>query len=634
MITIATASARLVLIGAVLSLTLLPLTAWSLSDSERVILLNTDIQQDQARLAELQLELEERMTDMEDIAADRGELENALKLLEERLQQPGLSADEMNELVTQQAKLQQRVDQEISKSEIVFEWSKGIRSQIRVAEQNIEKNMLEVARLDGKEDAPEEEATVLSKPEPAGSVDQPAERKAGSTEVLEGLTPGLRTGTTPPGKAEPHSLVETAEQIQARKLAEKLATAALAATRRLDQFMERKELLEEQISLEQDQLELDKKGVVVLEDELASVATNLSAMRAAGESGARLAAEEQRMAPLESALALIVEQLGKREARLELLINRMAELDESQPAITAEAERASQEAEQAREKSLWLSSPLNPANIFRWIRIRGEGIFITLLFVGAILVLVLSFGRTLIQRIIQSTLSGRQIRGRRAETLARSFSAMLTGIVVVIGFILVLQEGGVDVSTVLGGAAIFGVAIAFGAQNLMRDYFNGIMILLEDQYGLNDLVVIGGVEGRVERMNMRTTIIRDIEGRLHFIPNGQIALVTNRSYEWGRAKFDVPVPYDCDIDRAMEILLDEANIFCADREYMTFMSDKPEMLGVNEFAESSIIIRFVIKTVADKQIPVKREMLRRIKNRFDKEGISIPFPHRVVILEK
>ena len=125
----------------------------------------------------------------------------------------------------------------------------------------------------------------------------------------------------------------------------------------------------------------------------------------------------------------------------------------------------------------------------------------------------------------------------------------------------------------------------------------------------------------------------DIEGRLHFVPNGQITTVTNRSYEWSRAMLDVPVPYSCDVDRAMEILMDEANEFCEDMNYTAAVADRPEMLGVNEFAESAIIIRFYIKTAADMQMPVKREMLRRIKKRFDREGISIPYPHRVVVSE-
>jgi len=256
-------------------------------------------------------------------------------------------------------------------------------------------------------------------------------------------------------------------------------------------------------------------------------------MIANGRSEPEIQAEQIRLVDLQEGLDFISEQLGSRRGRLDSLETRMEEAEKSQPAVAADAEAARKMAEQAREDSIWLSSPLNPSNVLRWFRIRGERILIAILVMASILLLVRFAARKTIQALIESTQSSRQVRGRRAETLARSLGGVLTGLVVAIGIMVVLREAGVDISTVLGGAAIFGVAIAFGAQNLMKDYFNGVMILLEDQYGLNDLVTIGTVEGRVEQVNMRTTVIRDLEGRLHFLPNGQITQVTNRSYEWG-----------------------------------------------------------------------------------------------------
>jgi hypothetical protein len=117
-------------------------------------------------------------------------------------------------------------------------------------------------------------------------------------------------------------------------------------------------------------------------------------------------------------------------------------------------------------------------------------------------------------------------------------------LITVFAVLLVLQEAGVDIKTVLGGAAIIGVAIAFGAQDLMKDYFSGFLILLEDQYQLGDLVTISGITGTVESVNMRVTVLRDLEGRVHFVPNGSIDHVTNRTYAWGRPVFEVPVRFD------------------------------------------------------------------------------------------
>ena len=215
-----------------------------------------------------------------------------------------------------------------------------------------------------------------------------------------------------------------------------------------------------------------------------------------------------------------------------------------------------------------------------------------------------------------------------------SFRSAATVLILVGGAILVLQEAGIDVKTVLGGTAILGFALAFCAQNLMRDYFTGFMILLEDQYELGDLVTIGDVTGRVEKVNMRTTMLRDLEGRVHFIPNGEVKSVTNRSYVWGRAVVEVPVGYKENVDRVMAILLEVAAELRDDPDFGPWVTNEPVMLGVDRFTEFSVIIKFIIETQPDKMFPVRREMLRRVKNEFDKVGIEISVPYRMLLQPK
>jgi small-conductance mechanosensitive channel len=224
-------------------------------------------------------------------------------------------------------------------------------------------------------------------------------------------------------------------------------------------------------------------------------------------------------------------------------------------------------------------------------------------------------------------------REKRADTLALSFRGVANGVILIGGVLLMLEEAGVNVRTVLGGAAIFGVAIAFGAQNLMRDYFNGFIILLEDQYELNDLVQINNHTGRVERVSLRTTVLRDLAGKLYFIPNGEIRSVVNRSYEWTRAILEVRVGYDENVDRIMGLLDEVARSLYSDPEFKDKVMDEPEMLGVDQFAQFGIVIKFMIRTVPDEVFAVKREMLRRIKNRFDELGIRIPVPTGVMLKE-
>ncbi len=168
----------------------------------------------------------------------------------------------------------------------------------------------------------------------------------------------------------------------------------------------------------------------------------------------------------------------------------------------------------------------------------------------------------------------------------------------------------------------------------MRDYFTGFMILLEDQYELGDLVTIGSVTGRVEKVNMRTTMLRDLEGRVHFIPNGEVKSVTNRSYVWGRAVIEVPISYQENVDRVMDVLLEVAEEMRADPEFGPWVTDEPVMLGVDKFTDYGVVIKFMLKTLPDKPFPVRRQMLRRVKNKFDAEGIEISVPYRMLLQPK
>src|SRR5215469_12777952 len=198
------------------------------------------------------------------------------------------------------------------------------------------------------------------------------------------------------------------------------------------------------------------------------------------------------------------------------------------------------------------------------------------------------------------------------------------------GCLMILDELGIPIVPLMGGAAVMGLAVAFGAQNLIKDYFSGFMVLLEDQYGINDVVRIGPISGLVEHISLRTTVLRDLEGVVHFIPHGTITTVSNLTHGWSRALFDVGVAYKEDVDRVMQLLLDMGHELHQDPAFGPLILDDPEMLGLDDLADSSVVIKFFLKTKPLQQWTVKREMLRRIKKRFDELGIEIPFPHQTV----
>jgi small conductance mechanosensitive channel len=296
-----------------------------------------------------------------------------------------------------------------------------------------------------------------------------------------------------------------------------------------------------------------------------------------------------------------------------------------------EAEQKRTEAEKARKKSTWLESPLHPRNLTHWGTTRAPRM-LAILAAAFVLLLVVRFALKRAARLMMMHVPGqKEQREKRATTLGSTLTSAATGLIIIAGLLMALEEAGVDIRTVLGGAAVIGLAVAFGAQNLMRDYFNGFMILMEGQFELNDIITIGDVTGTVERMSMRMTQLRDLQGRAHFIPNGQIRQVTNLTHAWSQALFDIGVSYQENVDQVMEVLMGVAREFCRDPEFEPFTIGEPQMLGVDDVGDAAFRVKFVIRTKADKMWAVRREMLRRIKNKFDELGIRIPIPHRVVL---
>ncbi|GAA5334207.1 MULTISPECIES: mechanosensitive ion channel family protein [Thermus] len=216
----------------------------------------------------------------------------------------------------------------------------------------------------------------------------------------------------------------------------------------------------------------------------------------------------------------------------------------------------------------------------------------------------------------------------RRKTLRAVAESALKVVILVLGGLFFLSNLGLNVTALLAGAGVAGLAVSFAAQNLIRDFINGFFILLEDQYGVGDIVQIGNVGGQVERFTLRITVLRDLEGRVHFFPNSEVRQVTVLTQEWSRAVVDVGVAYKEDIDRVLEVFRDEVERFHQDPEWRERFTEPPEVLGVQALGDSSVVIRVLFNTKPAQQWAVAREFRRRIKKRLDQEGIEIPFPHQ------
>ena len=219
---------------------------------------------------------------------------------------------------------------------------------------------------------------------------------------------------------------------------------------------------------------------------------------------------------------------------------------------------------------------------------------------------------------------------KRIETLVRLIrQAAKVALLTTIGLV-VLKEIGVEIGPILASAGVLGVAVGFGAQNLVRDIIAGFFIILENQVRVGDVAIVNGTGGLVEEINFRTMILRDLAGVVHIFPNGTVNTLSNMTNDWSAYVFDIGVAYKEDTDRVIEIMQDVGQSLKEDNELGPLMLDLPEIFGVDKFGDSAVVIKGRLKTKPIRQWQVGREDLRRVKQAFDANNIEIPFPHRTI----
>ncbi len=223
-----------------------------------------------------------------------------------------------------------------------------------------------------------------------------------------------------------------------------------------------------------------------------------------------------------------------------------------------------------------------------------------------------------------------QRRIRRADALGSVGKSIISVTVWTLSVFTILATVNINLGPYIAGLGIVGVALGFGAQDLVKDFISGMFMLLEDQYGVGDIIDSGEASGVVEGISLRTTRIRSVDGTLWFVPNGEIRRLGNMSQDWARALLDIGVAYDTDTDRAGEVIERVACDMAEEEEYAAKFLDTPEVWGVERLAADSIDLRLVIKTTPGDQYGIARELRRRIKHAFDAEGIEIPFAQRTL----
>jgi moderate conductance mechanosensitive channel len=262
--------------------------------------------------------------------------------------------------------------------------------------------------------------------------------------------------------------------------------------------------------------------------------------------------------------------------------------------------------------------------------------------IGILLVVLAAVAVTLLMRVLLNRLQNHLIArsrkegeppseaDKRIDTLMRLLRRALDVSIWLLAVLVALREAGVQIGPLLASAGILGLAVGFGAQNLVRDVISGFFLIMENQIRVGDVAIINGTGGLVEQINFRTTVLRDLGGVVHIFPNGAITTVSNMTREWSAYIFEIGVAYKEDIDRVIDVMRRVGRELKEDPALGPLMFEEPEIFGLDKFASSALVVKGRIRTRPIRQWQVGREFLRRIKIAFDAEGIEIPFPHQTL----
>lgn len=276
------------------------------------------------------------------------------------------------------------------------------------------------------------------------------------------------------------------------------------------------------------------------------------------------------------------------------------------------------------------SAIITPEKIQEWLLAHGIIILAYIVIAYFIFRLIKMVLPRLVGRFVRARGRGRHSKSwfeKRSQTLSNMITWVLGLIIGAVIFFMILSELGIDITPLLAGAGVAGIAIGFGAQSVIKDFLRGLFILLEDQYNTGDVVKIAGIAGQVEEVNLRRTVLRDLDGILHTIPNGEITTASNYTRDWARVNLDVPVAYGEDLDHVFSVINRVGKELAEDEYFKTLIKTPPQVLRVQNFGDSGIDIRILGDVRPMMQWEVTGELRKRLKKAFDEEGIEIPWPH-------
>lgn len=614
---------------------IIPAAPMALTEAEQITRLQRTIASDSKRVDELKCEVADPSSEYYQAETEFRTLDDRAALEKAELAKltDPTQAEAAVTLKASLAETEKKRQLARARFDLAIQTRKTLQEQIAVLESKLQQDQVALDRLTGvepKSPPAKPAAETATKPAvnaaDAGSTSTAPASAAPQTTATADAT-GLSSLVKPePPRAPSRELIAAKQSVDVKK------QAADEAEQEVRSVTERLAGLEKSVVIEQKLLTAARQKSDLARQTRQAAEQEYEQKSAQGLMGNELADIAARRADGERLWQEAEGEVRSRMERLQELQGERVDLQREQLAALEEARKKQDEAAVANAKLGQLKNPLSLQNIFQWMLNHGPTLALILSVMAGLYKFMQLFTRRVVELMVQSSSrSPPEENEARVNTLVGVFQNAATMVIIIGGGITLCEEAGVAVAPLMGGAAVLGLAVAFGAQNLIRDYFYGFVILLENQYKINDVLKIGEVSGQVERITLRMTVLRDLEGCVHFIPNGKIDCVTNMTHGWSRAVFDIGISHKEDADHVMNTLMTLAGDLQHEPAFSRLIIDDPEMLGVDKLDSSGVTIKFLIKTRPLKQWAVKRELLRRIKHRFHELGIETSMPVQMVL---
>lgn len=629
------------------------------SDAQRIAELQSVLEEDQSQLKRLEEELESPDSEYAKSEAAFRELNHELEQLTEQLHKSAdsLDAESKGRLESKIASTQRQRDLAEGRFDLAIEDRKTMREERATLKAKIRKDRAALAQLTGENIDEEDDAeadssadersrkthadtsdnasNLESREEAEGAQRHTHSREHDRRSNEDADDKDISDRNPRDDSSDEEKLDESdSELMEAAAEAEEKEEEAEKALEETKSIASRMADLQKLVAQEQKELTLAKKRVDLVTAEQIALAAELSKRQAEqatteelNDLRSSLSEANQRLIAAKSEVSEVSERLNERRAEL-------SDVQAEHIVAMHEAESKRQEALAAENRVEALRNPFTFRNMLQWILEHGPRILVILISMFVLNRIAMFFATRSVQLV--ATGSGRGStaeRENRAKTLVGVFQNAATVAIFITGILMVLEEAGANITVLMGGVAVVGLAVAFGAQNLIKDYFYGFVMLLENQYMLNDSVRIGNVSGQVERITLRMTVLRDANGIVHFIPNGTINSVSNETHGWSRAVCEIAVGYHEDIDLITSEIKSIGVTLQSDPIIGLLLLEPPIEPSIESLGESSIVIKAAVKTAPNKHGAVKQEWLKRIRRRFVELGIEPPYPQRRIHLD-